>query len=58
MIHVFFLYQPEALLAVPEPPEPPPMTIQSYCLGAGAMMGLEVEKCLEIEFSRTEVLEA
>ena len=41
---VFAPYQPEALLAAPEPPLPPPMTMKSYCLATGAM----VDNCLEM----------
>lgn len=31
-------YHPAALLAAPEPPDPPPMTIKSYCFATGAML--------------------
>ena len=42
---VFAPYQPEALLAAPEPPLPPPITMKSYCcLATGAM----VDNCLEM----------
>lgn len=48
--NVFASYQPEALLAAPEPPLPPPMTMKSYCLAVGAM----VDNCLEMLAIREE----
>lgn len=44
---VFLPYHPLALLAEPEPPLPPPMTMKSYCFGEGAISILEVERCLD-----------
>jgi len=56
MMAVFLPYHPLALLAEPEPPLPPPITMKSYCLGEGAISILEEEKCLDT-FERREAAE-
>ena len=40
-------YHPDALLAAPLPPLPPPMTMKSYSFGAGAIAGEVLVKCFE-----------
>ena len=59
---VFAPYQPDALLAAPLPPLPPPITMKSYSFGVGAMILDVAESCREKDWRReaasggTEVL--
>ena len=54
MSSVLAPYQPDARLAAPEPPEPPPTTMKSYCFDTGAITTALVFNCLEISISRID----
>lgn len=52
MSKVLAPYHPDALLAAPEPPLPPPMTMKSYWVVIGAMLWDVLERCLDTPVNR------
>ena len=55
-MQVFAPYHPLALLAAPLPPDPPPMTIKSYCFVTRTILTVAEENFLaRLEETRAEM---